>query len=348
MFEKNNFELLIKFGSYKPRFVIGRILLISVVSILLVYISGWIVGETPTIVERRVYAFVITVLGFNSISEINIFIMHLMGRSEKLRWNIYLQTTILVFVSLLITLFWLVISQRLFPEDNVLDQEITQIILTMGILILIIHLLVSIMSRLANEWTASREELESMKQAKLLSDYNSLKDRLNPHFLFNNLSVLKSLIHYDPQSAETFTQNFTDVYRYVLKSHEKSTTSLHKEMDFLDSYISLHKERIGEGLKVTLDIKEDAMEKEIPPLSLQLLVENAIKHNIANKNSPLEIAIYTEKDKIIVRNTLNKKLTTYSTQTGLNTLRAQYKLIANKEIEVLDDGQYYSVSLPLL
>jgi LytS/YehU family sensor histidine kinase len=194
----------------------------------------------------------------------------------------------------------------------------------------------------------NRKELNSLKQAKMLSDYNLLKDRLNPHFLFNNLSVLKSLIRYNPQSAEIFTQNFTNVYRYVLNSQEIKTVPLKEELKFLASYIALHKERIGEGLTVNIDISDSELQKSIPPMSLQLLVENAIKHNVANKLHPLQIDIYSESDNLIVKNNLNKKETTYSTKTGLQSLVQQYQLLADLEVEVISNEGFFSVKLPLI
>jgi len=199
-------------------------------------------------------------------------------------------------------------------------------------------------------WIDSKKELGDLKQAKLLSDYNSLKDRLNPHFLFNNLSVLKSLIRYNPKDAEIFTQNFTNVYRYVLNSHEKDTVTLEDELEFLNSYIALHKERIGEGLDVSIHIKEDLLKNEIPPMTLQLLIENAIKHNIASKTQVLKIEIESDIENSIltIRNNINKKETTYSTQTGIDTLKAQYLLISNNRVNIDDDGEFFTVKIPLL
>ena len=182
------------------------------------------------------------------------------------------------------------------------------------------------------------------KQAQL----DNLKDRLNPHFLFNNLSVLKSLIRFSPKDAEIFTQNFTNVYRYVLNSHEKKTVILKDELEFLNSYIALHKERIGEGLEVNIDIDEDALKKEVPPMSLQLLIENAVKHNIANKQQKLLIEVKSLPEYLIVKNNINRKETTYSTQTGLTALKAQFKLLANKEVVVSDDGEFFTVEIPYL
>jgi len=251
-------------------------------------------------------------------------------------------------ITAMVTYIFVWIAEIAFGSNNLLKHEVTQLILILGLLILLIHLLVIILSGTTKRWIESKKELTDLQEAKLISDYNSLKDRLNPHFLFNNLSVLKSLIRYNPADAEIFTQNFTNVYRYVLNSHEKKTTVLKDELEFLSSYIALHKERIGEGLDVSIDVDEDALKKEIPPMSLQLLIENAIKHNIASKQQKLKIEVKSYPEYLMVKNNINKKETTYSTQTGLKTLRAQFKLLANRDIVVIDNSEFFTVEMPLL
>ena len=251
-------------------------------------------------------------------------------------------------ITMFLTWIFIEIAEITLGSNNLLQNEVTQTVLILGLLILLIHLLVIVLSNITKDWFYSKKELSDLKEAKLLNDYNSLKDRLNPHFLFNNLSVLKSLIRYNPSDAETFTQNFTNVYRYVLNSHEEKLVTIKDELEFLNSYIALHKERIGEGLEVSIRIEEEALKKGIPPMSLQLLFENAIKHNIANKSQKLKIEIESLSEYLIVRNNINRKETTYSTQTGLTTLNAQFKLLANKEVIIKDDGEYFTVEIPLL
>lgn len=341
-------DFFINIGTYKTKFVIGRILVVSAIAIILVNIAKVVSGATPFEDQRKIFPYLIVVAAFNSASEINLLLMRWFSRLERLRWKIYPQVLAIIFVAFLLTYFWLSIAKLIFADDEILNHAATKITIILGISFLVIHILIVIISNLTNEWMNNRRVIEELKQAKLLSDYNSLKDRLNPHFLFNNLSVLKSLIHYSPKDAEVFTQNFTDVYRYVLTSHEKPTVSLEKELTFLRSYIALHKERIGEGLEVNIDIDNELLLREIPPMALQLLVENAIKHNITSKKEPLKIEIYSKRKTITVKNSLNKKETTYSTHMGMDTLRAQYKLVSNKGITVMSDDNYYYVTVPLL
>lgn len=341
-------DFFINIGTYKTEFVIGRILVVSAIAIILVNIAKVVSDVLPFEDQRKIYPYLIVVAAFNSATEINLLLIRWFSKLERLRWKIYPQVLVIVIVTFMLAVFWLKVAEILFVDDEILNHSATQITLILGISFLVIHILIVIISNLTKEWENNRREIEELKQAKLLSDYNSLKDRLNPHFLFNNLSVLKSLIHYSPKDAEIFTQNFTDVYRYVLTSHEKPTVTLERELAFLKAYIALHQERIGEGLVVDIKIDKEILQKEIPPMALQLLVENAIKHNITSKKEPLTVEIYSKKKTITVKNNLNKKDTTYSTHMGLNSLRTQYKLVSNKAITILNDEKCFYVTVPLL
>jgi sensor histidine kinase YesM len=348
MFDEKRLNLLIKFGSYKPKNMAFRILAISLVSVALFLFIEMITPTEKISGIRKEYIYILGIVAFNSVSEINLLIMRLLNKSLKLKWKIFLKVVIVVSVSVLLSFFWVNIFQRISGEDKLILHGSTQVTLMAGYLIVVIHLLLIIVSNLLKESIDNQHEIADLRQAKLQSDYNSLKDRLNPHFLFNNLSILKSLIQYSPESATVFTQNFTNVYRYVLKSHGEKTVTLKEELLFLHSYIALHKERIGEGLKININIDDTLLQKSIPPMSLQLLVENAIKHNVANKLHHLKIEIFIEENLLVVRNNLNVKESTYSTHTGLQTLIQQYQLIETREVEVIKNEEYFIVKLPII
>ena len=238
--------------------------------------------------------------------------------------------------------------ENLVGSNNLIREPIVRLMLVLGGIFVFILLVVSIGLRITEKWIVSERELEKLQQAKLLSDYNSLQDQLNPHFLFNNLSILKSMIIYDPKSAVGFIQDFTDVYRYVLQSHGKLTVKLSDEVEFLHSYVGIHKERMGKNLQVKLNIGNDAMEKNVPPLSLQLLVENAIKHNMATNETPLLIEIFTGKNSVTVQNSYQPKETSYSTRNGLNNLIQRYKILSEQEVKIAQNNSVFTVKLPLL
>jgi LytS/YehU family sensor histidine kinase len=204
------------------------------------------------------------------------------------------------------------------------------------------------MARITRKWLNSQEEIAEMKQEKLEMDYNSLQDQLNPHFLFNNLSVLKSLIIYNPEVAVGFTENFTDVYRYVLQSKNKRLVKLKEEFDFMKAYYALHKERLGDGLLLEYDIAKEELDKEIAPLTVQLLIENAIKHNIASKETPLKLRVVVGNNYLVVINNLNLRTASYSTKTGLGNLVRRYEMLTDKEVVIQYDEEIFEVKVPLL
>jgi sensor histidine kinase YesM len=343
-----NLKFLINLGTYKPRYFLIRSLVISITSVILINIATSIEKQEFHEYHEKILVYIISILAFNSISEINLFIMHLFRKSERLRYNFYIQFLVVITVALVLAFMWIQLAQFIFSEVNIFQSPATLVIILTGLLIIVIHLLVIIISNLSKEWIDNRKEIQNLKQAKLQSDYNTLKDRLNPHFLFNNLSVLKSLIQFDKDKAKQFTQDFTNVYRYVLNSHHEQTITIEEELKFLRSYIALHSERIGDGFSTEIDLDDDIMQQHIPPMALQLLIENAIKHNIANKNNPLRVTIRNKADKIIVKNNINHKDSTYSTYTGLTSLDAQYKHLCGKGIHVEESQEFFIVEIPII
>lgn len=232
--------------------------------------------------------------------------------------------------------------------ENILKQRVVWLLITLGLLFTIGIILFTIGVRITEKWISAVKEVEQLKQVKLNSKYSSLQDQLNPHFLFNNLSVLKSMISYDPQAAIEFVQNFTDVYRYVLQNSQKDTIKLADEIELINAYIGLQKERLGDGLDVDINVDPNLLSREIPPLALQLLFENAIKHNVASKKMPLHIQIFSSDETVTLRNNIQIKDSTYSTKKGLNNLKMRYEILSNKQVIVDQTDEYYSVTIPLL
>lgn len=191
--------------------------------------------------------------------------------------------------------------------------------------------------------------LKNIQQEKerLASQYEVLKNQVNPHFLFNSLNTLASLISSDPPSALRFTSKFAKIYRLILENGEQSMISLKKEMEFLESYFFLQQLRFGSGLE--MDIKIENENYILPPFALQLLVENAIKHNIISTENNMTIEIFQRKETVVIRNRINEKeIAESSTGIGLKNLNSRYLLLTNMEIKVLNDGTYFTVEIPLI
>lgn len=199
------------------------------------------------------------------------------------------------------------------------------------------------------KWKESIVAKEKLEKEYAQSQLESLKSQVNPHFLFNSLNTLTYLIPEDAGKAVKFVQKLSKVYRYVLEIKDKKLTSLKEELSFLDSYIFLLKERFGENLKVKIDIDPTLHNQHLIPLSLQLLFENAIKHNIISKDKPLEVYLWVDADRLLVRNNLQRKTQQMpSTKVGLDNIRHRYSFYTNEEMEVIETSEYFLVALPLL
>jgi len=199
------------------------------------------------------------------------------------------------------------------------------------------------------EWRNSASEAERLKNENLKARFETLKNQVNPHFLFNSLNTLTYLIPEDEDRAVAFVQQLSKVYRYILEIRDEKLIPLSEELKFLDAYIYLLKERFGNNIHVKVNVPEVTLGHKVVPLSLQLLLENAIKHNIISNLKPLMIEVFVEKGKLIVRNNLQKKNQVMnSTKAGLQNIKNRYSFFSNKKVEVLNTSEYFIVMLPLL
>lgn len=201
-----------------------------------------------------------------------------------------------------------------------------------------------------NKWKDSLSEKELVEQQRLQHEFESLKRQINPHFLFNNLNALSSLISEDPAKAEYFLDELSKVYRYLLRSNEDGISSLHEELQFIRSYYALLKIRYSDAILIHIDVDQKYESYLLPSLSLQLLVENAVKHNLAIKSQPLHIAISTNGSATLkVRNNLQKKPgNVLSNKLGLTNIIYKYRLLNQTDVTIQEDNQSFTVVLPLM
>jgi two-component system LytT family sensor kinase len=194
----------------------------------------------------------------------------------------------------------------------------------------------------------SKLENEILEQAHLRAQLLSLQQQISPHFLFNSLSTLKTITN--EQHTKNYIVQLSTVYRYVLNFNEHYLTPLKDELAFIKSYLYIMEQRFEDTLRVTIDIPASHLELLIPPLSLQLLVENAIKHNMISPEQPLHISIMTDQSPaLIVKNNFQpKKNPEEGTGMGLKNIKERYKLLMNKSISVVNEADFFSVTLPLL
>ena len=188
---------------------------------------------------------------------------------------------------------------------------------------------------------------EEFKHQTLALQYETLKSYVNPHFLFNSLSVLSSLVEKDTAKSQEFIKQLSDIYRYVLEQKDKELVPLDTELNFILSYINLHRIRHGENLRV--DLKVDDKSGHIIPLSLQILLENAFKHNIISEEEPLDVSIWREDNYVVVQNKLQiRKAINQNEGIGLETIIKRYKFFTKRPILVSSDNGFFTVKIPVL
>lgn len=199
-------------------------------------------------------------------------------------------------------------------------------------------------------WNQSSLETEKLRTQHIFSQLEALKSQVSPHFLFNSLNTLVALIAENQQLAIEFTQKLSEVYRYILQHKEKELVKLSTELEFIRSYVFLLKMRFSDNLQVDYRIEEKYFNNYVAPFTLQLLVENAIKHNVISKTHPLHIEIYTENgNSLVVKNKLQKRNAREdSTKTGLENIRKRYHYLTDKSIDIITTNASFLVAIPLI
>lgn len=202
----------------------------------------------------------------------------------------------------------------------------------------------SIEDRAALEIQAAQLEKEKMDL-----QYHQLRNQVNPHYLFNTLTSLDGLIHTNPELASEFVRHMSKVYRYVLQHKESEVVSLYEELEFIQHYIRLLHIRYAEGLQIRTCISDEAKDKGVVMVTLQMLIDNAVKHNIVQAGEQLCIDIYDEADCLVVRNNkqLRKQIETSNGQ-GLKQLKQLYTFLTNKQLVIEDTADTYIIKIPLL
>ena len=198
-------------------------------------------------------------------------------------------------------------------------------------------------------WRQTAIDNETLKREQLSSKYESLKKQVNPHFLFNSLNALSSLVHKDADLSEKFIKQLSDVYRYVLDSQDKEVVDLKQELAFTESFIFLQQIRYGDNLEVEIDIPDKLKSLQIPPLAFQMLIENAIKHNIISEAKHLKINIIGHKDKLEVSNNLQRRKSSGEVSgLGINNIKLRYEYLSDRKIEIDETADQFTVTIPLL
>ena len=197
-------------------------------------------------------------------------------------------------------------------------------------------------------WQKASKDGQKLIEENLKYKYQNLKAQVKPHFLFNSLNTLSELVYGDSKKADQYIQKLSSVYRYILENEDRDFVPLNDELKFIQQYFDLQKERDDNKIALNIDV-ENADDYKIIPVSLQILVENALKHNVTSKEKPLIINIVKDSDELIVSNRIEKKnILESSLQSGLTNLKERLTLMVKKELLIQEDNGHFTVHLPII
>lgn len=204
-----------------------------------------------------------------------------------------------------------------------------------------------------NKYKRAQVEAEQLKIQNIEARFDALRNQINPHFLFNSLNVLSSLVYKDPDTSARFIEQLSYVYRYLLFNQDQKLIPLKDELDFLNAYIFLLKIRFQENLQVNVNVAEPYRQLCVAPSTLQILIENAIKHNVVSRRDPLTIDIFAENgvspNRLVVRNNLNPKtMTENSSRLGLKNIQSRYSFLTGEDSVSIVRDDHFTVKVPLI
>lgn len=274
--------------------------------------------------------------------------IYLMNRNSKRRQGISYSRLLIVLALGMVVMFGLAWVQQLILS-HINFGPVMLMVEVRGILInLVFYMFLNLVQ---NNYAGQQVhlELEKVKSDNLGAQYELLKQQVNPHFLFNSLNTLKSMVETHDEETVDFIIKLSDFYRFTLESRKLDLITVQEEMKILNAYLFLQKARFGDGFTFTDTLDEETLKTLIPPFTLQLLVENCIKHNIVSQSKPLHIKIYNSDQKIIVENPIQRKLVAEdSLGVGLNNVNMRYKHLLTQEIDITDNNQIFQIKLPLI
>ncbi len=254
-----------------------------------------------------------------------------------------------IILTLLILVFWLLsfelVNNFIYSiEAYTITPRLNRFIY---LFVTIMLLVISRAILLNNQSKLDAIEKERLKRKSLQSELAALKNQVNPHFLFNSLNSLSLLVREDQNAAGKFINKLSFLYRYILQSKDHDLVPIKEELKFLESYIHLIKERYQKNFIVNISIKDDLLQNKIPTLALQLLMENAVKHNEISDDRPLKVEVFDEGEYLVVKNRLQQRVGNLeSTNIGLSNLNVRFKLHMNKELEILKEKGHFIVKIP--
>jgi len=267
----------------------------------------------------------------------------------KFKWSPATRLIALILIDIGVLYLILLIWKFLYPliVDAPLTGQDRGILYFRYFILLIVLYFIARILRLQTDQQENRLENELLKQQNLQNELAALKNQIDPHFLFNSLNSLTCLIR-ENEEATKFVKKLSYMYRYILQSGDSDLVSVREELKYLESYTYLIETRYRDRFSIEIDIEDWCLKQKIPPLALQLLVENAVKHNEISESNPLKVSIFSKENAIYVENPIRPRTTlAEGTGNGLLNLKKRYLLLQKQELNVRTDNNIFSVELPL-
>ena len=254
----------------------------------------------------------------------------------------------MVFTSLVLYISMLSIHRIKFGGEAWVNDKMAQTFLPALVLTFVLIILY-ICYQFFKALKVSSLEIERYKTETANTRLENLKNQINPHFLFNNLSVLSSLVYKNQDKAVDFINELAKVYRYVLDNKNAELVKLSDEIDFINHYIYLLRIRFDSAISFSIDIEAEMSQAFLPPMCLQMLVENTIQHNEASQANPLSVSIFTRDQSLVIENNKQKRTDiSFSSQTGLKNIISRYAFFTNEKPEIINEVSRFTVILPLI
>lgn len=328
---------------------IYKILLWLIAAIVACVVYWYVFQPDVILIFSAVWIFIIALLLWFGNRQLTIRFDRIMPWSRFGNWRFFIQLVLgIVYLLFLINLIYYIIKTSLTTTPPVWEQMIVVNFWGAVIFIPVFSLYFSL--HFLKHWRTSELEAEKNQKESMRSQLDSLKNHLDPHFLFNNLNILASLIEKDKTASRTFIQKFAEVYRSLLRTKSDDLILLSEELGFIEAYMYLISVRFEDHIQITITLQNNTKNKMLPPLTLQMLLENVIKHNLITETQPLQIEIVERGNYLVVRNNLHTKADKISSEegSGLENIRKRYAHFTEQAVNVLKTETHFEVSIPLL
>lgn len=335
------------------RFVIGLAVFVQLCVITYNHYSGYyVLSDGNHFLLRMFRGTVLSTFSGFLIAYPDLYMIRFLNKHFSWASHAFMRSLLAFAYTVMIALLVSTTATLLVNLVNPYTEDLTNVLINNALIYSVVNLLLMAVFEAWLYFDESRQArlfAENLQHELTQIRFEMLKSQINPHFMFNSLNVLSGLLEKDTAKAQQFIDEFSQIYRYVLESIEQPVATLEQEIEFMRSYLFLQQIRYGDSLSYTLNISAELLNHVLPPLSLQLVLENAIKHNIINESKPLQIELYCEGHELIVRNSLQPKISAgRSTGLGIKNLSKRYGMISNMKPAFHVDATHYTARLPLI